>query len=77
MFDLRETLKALRSGKERPPRRSVSAVSDVIDFFAQTTEGTLSSMVDEEERINFEEHITRELCQNFEQETAVMTTASQ
>jgi len=79
VLDLRETLKSLRSGKERPPRRSLSAVAHVIDFFAEATKSTLFSIENEEERIDFEEHLTRELFQNLEQdedETAVATTTS-
>ncbi len=66
VLDLRESLTSLRSGKERAQRRSLASVSDVIDFFAATTQGTVSSMHDEEERIDFEEHLARELWQNFE-----------
>mmetsp|Transcript_18326 Transcript_18326/g.45498 ORF Transcript_18326/g.45498 Transcript_18326/m.45498 type:complete len:188 (+) Transcript_18326:413-976(+) len=71
VLDLRETLKSLRSCKERPPRRS--SLSSVLDFFAETTKCTLSSIADEEERIDFEEHLERELLQNFDHEDLVVT----
>ena len=75
-FDLKETLKSLRSGSERPPRRSPSAVAHVIDFFAEATESTLFYIESEEERIDFEEHLTKELFQNLQyNETAVSTTS--
>lgn len=69
--DLRDTLKSVRDGTKRPPRRSLSKTSDVIVFFADTTENTLFSIVDEEERTSFEEHLTRSLCQNLQQEISI------
>uniref|UniRef100_A0A7S0UL32 Uncharacterized protein n=1 Tax=Pseudo-nitzschia delicatissima TaxID=44447 RepID=A0A7S0UL32_9STRA len=69
--DLRETLKSLRSGKEQPPRRS--SLSSVLDFFAETTKGTLSSIEDEEERIDFEDQLARDLWENFDHEDLVVT----
>ena len=68
--DLYETLKSVRDGKKRPARRTSSTSWDVIIFFADTTESTLSSISDEE-RIRFEEHLTRSLRQNFQQEILV------
>lgn len=68
LSDLRESLKSVRNGEEQPARRSVSSMTTgVIDFFAEATKSTLFSIEDEEERIYFEEHLTRELLQNFNQ----------
>jgi len=69
--DLCETLESVRDGKERRPSKSLtpraSNTSQVIDFFAETTKSTLDSIQDEDERIDFEEHLTRALRQIFEQ----------
>ena len=68
LSDLRESLMSVRNGEEQPARRSVSSMTTgVIDFFAEATKSTLFSIEDEEERIYFEEHLTRELLQNFSQ----------
>ena len=76
--DLCETLESVRDGKERPPSKSLtpraSNTSQVIDFFAETTKSTLDSIQDKDERIEFEEHLTKALRQSFEQETILMTT---
>ena len=66
--DLCETLKSVRDGKKRPPRRTLSPPWGVIIFFADTTESTLGSIADEEERSSFTEHLTRSLRQSFEQD---------
>lgn len=65
VFDLCQSLDSVGDGKERPSRRSLSSASSVIDFFVDTTRNTLDSIEDEEERIAFEEHITKALRQSF------------
>jgi hypothetical protein len=65
VFDLHEALRLVREGTGRPPRRSLSPASSVIDFFAETTESTLESIEDEKERIDFEEYLTIALRKSF------------
>ena len=75
ILDLRESLKSVRSGKKLSARRSISKVVHVIDFFAETTESTMLSIENEEERINFEDYLTKELFQNFDCDEAVVLVA--
>ena len=75
ILDLRDSLKSVRSGKKLPARRSISKVVHVIDFFAETTESTMLSIENEEERINFEDHLKGELFQNFDCDDTVVLIA--
>lgn len=75
ILDLRDSLKSVRSGKKLSARRSISKVVHVIDFFAETTESTMLSIENEEERINFEDCLKKELFQNFDCDEAVVLVA--
>jgi len=64
---------------QRPPLRSSaspspssSSSSSVIDFLAETKERTLDSFEDDDERLGFQEHLTRELRKSFQQEMTMI-----
>ncbi len=73
ILDLHDSLKSARSDQKPSTQRSLSNVVHVIDFFVEAMESTMLSIYNEEERIEFEEHLTRQLFDNFDYE---VTTAN-
>ena len=76
ILDLRDALKSVGGDQEQSARRSLPKAVHVIDFFAEAMESTMLSIENEEERIDFKEHLSRELFDNFDYDEAEVATTN-
>ena len=76
ILDLRDALKSVGSDQEQSARRSLPKAVHVIDFFGEAMKSTMLSIENEEERIDFKEHLSRELFDNFDYDEAEVATTN-